>query len=192
MNRLCALGALLLLLPVAQAVAFAADKVVPVTEVTLRVVNPAQPALLLTSETDVEAKEVVYWVELWNVDNPADTAPLPIPDGALARLGPHGTSDPIILFNTPDIRAGIKRGDRIIGSLAVHCGNCAHGYSYRVYFTYGEGGWLTESRDVTTGALFVPRGSDQDGISPGQIKDTLLSWIVVENEPRIPIAPATK
>lgn len=183
-----ALGALLFSLLVAQTAAHAADKLRP-GEVTIRIVDPANPALIFTNASRGEAKTVRYWTVLWNLDGPLDAGPLPIPEGGLRRLIRDETSAPLHLFEAPEVRSSLKRGNRIVGSIAIDCQNCARIHSYRVFVIYGEGGWFADVADVSNGAV-LDRGDY--GLGAG-LKDALLAWANEATDvTRMPIAPATK
>lgn len=185
MRCLHAFAAIVFPLFFAPSVAPTAYKYSPIAEVTLRVVDPVRPALLFTNATDSEAKEIAYWVRLWNLDRLEGPSPLPIQDGALGqRLRPHETST-VRLFEEPETRRMLRKGDRIVGSLSVVCGTCARGYSYRVYIAYGEGGWFSEVENLANGAALTLSRSRDD-----KLKETLLSWAnAAAEEMRIPIAP---
>lgn len=190
MNRFCALGALLLPLLLAQAAAIGADKFLPVPEVTLRLIDPAEPRLLLTNTSQAEAEGIDYWIKLWNVDNLADDDPLLMRYDSVAVLRPRETAAPIMLFEAPEMRAKLKRGDRVVGAVGVHCRTCARGHSYRVYITYGESGWFADVERASGRPPMSPRGHDGEVLRGSLLKEALLAWTGgAEHTARIPIAP---
>jgi hypothetical protein len=110
--------------------------------------------------------------------------------GALEELAPGVKSAPKVLLDAPEIGARLKRGDRIAGAIAVNCAVCWRGYTYRVYLTYGEGGWIAEVEAMTDAALIAPQDENGHALRGQELEDVLLRWANGGAAPtRVPIAP---
>lgn len=193
MKSLYALGAMVLAVLLAQPATEAAIRFLPKPDVTVSLVDLAEPTILIGNGTQLEAKGIGYSFVLWNLDNPADARPPPVRDGILSGLAPGETSAPVALFEAPENRAAPKRGDRIVGAVGIHCGNCARGHGYRFYIAYGEGGWFAEIPDVTDGALLAPSSFHWDFLSHDRLQAGLIAWVnQIAVRHRTPIGPGTK
>ena len=144
-------------------------------EVTLRLVDPADPKLILVNDSGVEAKDVGYGVALYNVDNlPEDGATLPIEASGVEQLPPHHSYGPLRLFDAAEVKAWLKPWHRIVGTIAIDCAACARGYTYWVSLEWGEGGWFSEIKDMTDGGTVVPGDPDSGPLTGDDLKTELL------------------
>jgi hypothetical protein len=144
-------------------------------EVTLRLVDPADPKLILVNDSSVEADDVGYGVALYNVDNlPENGDTLPIEASGVEQLPPHHSYGPLRLFDAVEVRAWLKPGHRIVGTIAIDCATCARGYTYWVSLTSGEGGWFAEIKDMTEGGTVVPGDPDSAPLLGDDLKTELL------------------
>jgi hypothetical protein len=212
-KRLCALAALVLPLLVAQAPAPASYKyakpdvagassaysksavrLAAAPKVTLKLVDPAHPALLLINETGFVAKDVEFAIALWKAETLEE---LYASEGkGPATLLPREAFGPLDLFNPSKISLAPKPGDKLVGNLSVSCRICARGYSYWVYIDWGKGGWYSEIAGIGDGKLVVPKGLGPmpPGMSPQLnrtelLKRTLVAWVAgVSPEARVAIA----
>lgn len=162
-------------------------------DVTLRLVNPANPGLLAVNESATEAAGIGYTIGLWNADNMQDDHKmLSIPGSGFHRLLPNSTYGPISLFDKPEVRAWLKPGNMIVGTVAIDCRNCARGRTYWVLITWGEGGWFSEIKDVTDGRVIAPEPWSTGNLRGHELKIALLGEISeVDQKDRIPIMPFT-
>jgi hypothetical protein len=125
-------------------------------DVTLRFVYPTAPALILTNQSAIIAKNIKWTVVLWNMDLPDRNDPLPIPVGTFDWIKPHDEGGPLALFNSPPVSSLLKQGNRLFGCASVDCPNCDRGRTYIVYITWGEGGWFSELKNEKSGRIIVP------------------------------------
>jgi hypothetical protein len=162
-------------------------------EVTLRLVDPADPKLILVNDSSVEAKDVGYGVALYNIDNlPEDGGTLPIEASGVEQLPPHHSYGPLRLFDSAEVRAWLKPGHRIVGTIAIDCASCSRGYTYWVSLAWGEGGWFSEIKDMTEGGTVVPSGPDSEPLLGDDLKTELLERADdVAEKARVSIGPFT-
>lgn len=192
MNRPYAVGPIALLLLLAAGAALAAEKYFAKSGVTLRVVDPSEPGLVFTNRTRSETNTIRYSVALWKMG--PDGNPLRLTNEVLARLGPGETSTVVTLFDTTEIRSRLREGNKVVGAIGLDCADCARGYSYRVYISYGEGGWFAEVPNATDGNLVMPPQYFSNGVFySSDVELSLRFWInEIAASERIPIAPTTK
>lgn len=160
-------------------------------EVTLRLVDPANPGLLIVNDTGTEAEGIDYKIALWNADNmESGYKLLPIPSSGFRNLEPRSTLGPIDLFDAREVRAWLKPGNRIVGNVGVKCQNCARGHTYWVLITWDEGGWFAELKDRTNGAVIAPQPWLEGNLRDHELQVTLLSWTTdIAQADRVQIAP---
>ena len=145
-------------------------RIAPYPVVAGRFVYPTHPALLLVNQSDVVARDIKYAPALWNLDTlPTSHSGLPIPAGTFDWIPARKAGGPMNLFETPNVAPLIAAGNRIFGTVAVSCPECTRGYTYWVYIVWGQGGWHSEIKDKTDGAVLVPRG-----ITNEQLKSVLI------------------
>jgi hypothetical protein len=125
-------------------------------DVTLRFINPKEPLLMLINQSDVVAREMKWAVILWNVDLPDRADPLPIPFTLFDFLRPHLRGGPENLFSAPNVGSLLKPGNTLMGSASIECPDCIRGRTFWVYIKWGEGGWYSELKDVTSGSPYIP------------------------------------
>jgi len=148
--------------------------------------------LLIANETETEAKDIRYKIGLWNVDNLREGyRVLPIQGSGIVHLPPHHSYGPINLFDTPEIRAWLKPGNRIVGNVAATCRNCARGHTYWVLITWGKGGWFADIKAATNGDVIVPQDDwDTKVVRDHVLKNILLGAAAeIKQEDRFPIVP---
>lgn len=136
-------------------------------DVSLRFVYPTAPALLIMNQSDSVAKDIKYVTVVWNMDDqrvylnagqgPDGHDPLPIPVQGFDYLKPHGLGGPLGLFATPQIIPFIKERQRLFGSVAITCINCAAAKTYIFYDLWGKSGWYYEVPGVKDGRLIIPK-----------------------------------
>jgi hypothetical protein len=126
-------------------------------DVKLRFLYPDSPALVLINDSDAIARDIKWFVSLWNMDLPDRNDPLPIPISTFDWLKPSTVSGPLDLFNSPLVAPLLKPGNRLFGSASVNCPQCARGRTYIVYVTWGSGGWFAEMEDVKSGEVIIPQ-----------------------------------
>jgi hypothetical protein len=129
-------------------------------DVALRFVYPKSPALVLVNQSAVLARDIQWFVLLWNTDLPDRDNPLPIPISEFRFLRPHEQGGPQNLFSSPSVAPLLEPGNRLFGSASVICPECARGRTYIVYIVWNEGGWFSEVEDVKFGTPFEPLNSN--------------------------------
>lgn len=125
-------------------------------DVTLRLIYPRSPALVLVNNSDVIAKNTKWSVALWNMDLQDRNDPLPIPVNTYDWIKPHDEGGPQNLFNTRLVSPLLKQGNRLFGSVALDCPKCKRGRTYIVKITWGSSGWYAEINNGSPGNLLVP------------------------------------
>jgi hypothetical protein len=163
-------------------------------EVTLRLVDPSKPRLLIINRTGASAKRISYTGVLFKADKSQEgyKTRLPTLNGTLVFLSTNQGYGPIQLFNAPGA-TWLKPGDTIFGNLAVNCRNCAQAHVYWVLFTWGEGGWFAEVKDIAEGSLIVPQPKAGQTIRPYRpAADPLAKILEIDEKERIPIGPFTR
>ena len=136
-------------------------------DVTLRVVEPKDPGLVLVNQSGVVAQDIKWTAEIWNLDDPKiwimHKAPpdahdnLPIPVGTFDFIKPYSSSGVQLLFETPLIIPSLKPGNRLFGTVGVNCPKCIRGHAYIVYIIWGEGGWFWKYPDQDNVDLVLPK-----------------------------------
>jgi hypothetical protein len=164
-------------------------------DVTLRFTSPLSPTVVLVNQSNALAKNIIWSVELWNMDDPRTYVnpnpdpdvhdPLPIPSTKAEFLRPHATDGPRILFGQSPIYSYVKNGQRLAGSASVICGECARGHTYIVSIVLGEGGWYAEQKDKKEGELIVPMTGKREAVNA--YYQSLINS--VPQADRVPIAP---
>jgi hypothetical protein len=109
-------------------------------DVKLRFVYPNSPTLVLINDSDVVARDIKWFVALWNRDLPGRDDPLPIPVSNFDCIKPHSVSGAQDLFYSPSVASLLKPGNRLLGSASVSCPTCSRGRTYMVYITWGTNG----------------------------------------------------
>lgn len=132
-------------------------------DVSLRLVQPAGPMLVLDNNSGVIARDIKKLVGIWNADDlrtyvPGSSGndPLPIPVSTFDVLRPHVSSGPESLFQQMVNAGYVKPGNRLIGSIGVVCPTCVRGHTYFVYIVWGKEGWFTETSAPKEGEIVVP------------------------------------
>jgi hypothetical protein len=150
----------------------------------LQFVHPKAPALIIVNTSSIVAREIKWQIALWNNSNPEQDTPLHIPAAsAFDWIAAHGKGGPISLFGDIQDSGDLKQGDEIYGSLSVSCPDCARGRTYLIDIKWGEGGWYSEVKKLTTGQLEIPAQFSRD------VRALYLAEIVRKVRPsaRIPI-----
>jgi hypothetical protein len=122
----------------------------------LRFVYPKSPALVLMNQSEAIARNIKWTVTLWNMDLPDRNDPLPIPTTLFDFIRPHDESGPQNLFDGSLVAPLLKPGNRLFGTAAVICPECARGRTYVVYIVWGENGWFSEVENEQSGRLLIP------------------------------------
>ncbi len=125
-------------------------------DITLRLVHPKSPSLVLVNCSNVIAKDIKWTVVLWNMDLPERNDPLPIPVSAFDWLRPNCESGPQGLFYLPSVEPLLKPGNRLFGSVSVISPESIRGRSYIISIKLGEGGWFSEIENKRSGELVIP------------------------------------
>jgi hypothetical protein len=130
-------------------------------DVQLRFVGKNMPAPLLVNSSETVARNLKWWVELWNLDRPPSPTspwnPLLIPIAIFDYVRPHEAGGPENIFNTPLVAPNIKAGNRLFGIGCVTCPECVKSRCVWTYIVYNQGGWYAPYRDdqnVTVDRMF--------------------------------------
>jgi hypothetical protein len=113
----------------------------PHPDVTLELVNPESPAVLLINASDAVAREIKYWAAMWNLET---RKVLPIPSASFDYIRPREAGGPEAFFGLPNVDATLNAGNRLAGVVAVTCPNCTASHAYWVYVIWGQGGWFSK------------------------------------------------
>jgi hypothetical protein len=89
-------------------------------DVTLRLVQPKAPGLVLVNLSGTVARDIKYSFALYDIDKRHEY--LPIPTTTFDFIRPHESGGPEDLFGR--IASNLSRGDRISGSISVTCPDC--------------------------------------------------------------------
>lgn len=125
-------------------------------DVAIRFVYSKSPALILVNKSSVIARNIKWTVALWNMDLPDRNDPLPIPVSTFDWIRPHEEGGPQNLFESPLVSPLLKPGNRLFGSAAVSCPECARGRTYIVYIVWGHNGWFSEVESEKSGKILIP------------------------------------
>ena len=125
-------------------------------DVTLSFVYPDAPALMIENQSESLARDIKWFVALWNMDLPDRNDPLPIPVSIFDWLRPHSKGGPLDLFKSPLVAPLLNKGNRLFGSASVLCPECARGRTFIVYIVWGEGGWFSEIEHEKSGSVIMP------------------------------------
>ena len=137
------------------------------------------PLLKVFNLSDVTARQVLYGVGIWDIDNlEKQVNPLPIPAKTIDFIKPHHFSGPINLFYPL-----VNPGTRLFGSVSVDCADCVRGRTYWVYIEFGHGGWYAEIPGEVSGEIKVPRLVSATAVT--ELADSEIKSIPTEQ--RIPI-----
>ena len=71
-------------------------------DVTLRLVYPESPAVMLINLSDVVAREVKYWAAIWNFETKNT---LPIPVSTFDYIRAHEGGGPLAFFGLPNVQS---------------------------------------------------------------------------------------
>jgi len=146
----------------------------PQPEASLLFVDPDMPALIIINDTDKVARQIIWTVALWNLDDPRAYSPgphspdshepLPIPVSKFDFLNPHQKADQETFFRSPLVAPYVKKGDKLFGSASVRCSDCSRGHTYFVFIIFGHGGWYSEVQSEKSGGAILPRSFTVSGV----------------------------
>jgi hypothetical protein len=126
-------------------------------DVSLKLVYPEAPALVLINNSETIARDIKWTVILLNMDLPDRNDPLPIPTTTFDWLRPRSHSAPQNLFSAPPVAQLLQPGNRLFGSASVICAGCSRGRTYIVYIVWDQGGWFAEIEDEKSGEALIPK-----------------------------------
>ncbi|HXM94199.1 MAG TPA: hypothetical protein VOA64_08100 [Candidatus Dormibacteraeota bacterium] len=118
-------------------------------DITVQFLDPKDVVYEMLNVSDQVASDPKYWFGLFDLDFPEErkTQALPIPARTMTGdyLRPHDKYLPTdVLSYHPEVRAMVKKGDRVFGWMGVTCRNCIRTRAYWLYFVDGQGGWYSE------------------------------------------------
>jgi hypothetical protein len=116
----------------------------PVADVTMRLVYPQRPALLLENISDVVASQIKWTVALMNIDGADAGKPAQIPIGVFDFIRGREQGGPQNLFDPPNIVKTPANGQQLFGWVQVTCPACAKIRYWWTYIKFGSHGWYVE------------------------------------------------
>ena len=131
-------------------------------EISLRLVTPESPSVVLVNDSQINAKEIKWGVVLWKCSNPTEFNPLRIPVQMFDWIKPGKLGGPEDIFS--QVSSQIKTGDLLCGSAFVDCPECTRGKTYLVSIKYGSGGWFSEWSGQNGGSPVLPKSTTPEGI----------------------------
>jgi hypothetical protein len=119
----------------------------PAPNLTLRFVYPADVAIVVDNARGAGlADRPAYGAQLLDLDNiEGDYLKIPTQVGDFIRSG--DSLGPTQFMGLPAVKAIVKSGDRIFGSVYVSCPTCVKTRGYWLFIEVGEGGWYEEQSD---------------------------------------------
>lgn len=124
-------------------------------DITLQLFDPESPTLLVKNPSRVLAKDIKYQIGIFNVDLPLEPTafrhPLPILVQEINWIKSNDEIGPTDVFNTQLVSPLLKKGNRLVGTIAVNCAECLRGRTYFVYINWGKDGWYSEIKDEQSG-----------------------------------------
>jgi hypothetical protein len=124
-------------------------------DISMRLVYPQYPSLVLKNISGKVAKQVRFQVTLWNLDateNPKN--PLQIPTDTFDFIKPNDEGGPQNIFQR--VESSLKPGAKLFGSIGINCPDCQRGRTFWVWIVWKQDGWFSEIDDLTTGGVMVP------------------------------------
>lgn len=121
-----------------------ASSVEPKPDVTMRLVFPERPALLLENNSDATATQIKYTVALLNIDGPDVGKPAQIPIATFDFIKGHEKGGPQNLFDPPQIAKTPNKGQKLFGWIQISCPSCIKTHYYWAYIHFGLSGWYSE------------------------------------------------
>ena len=115
-----------------------------VSDVTMRLVYPQRPALLLENISDVLATQIKWTVALLKIDGPDAGQPVQIPIGTFDFIRAREQGGPQNLFDPPNVAKTLRDGQQLFGWIQVTCPACAKIRYWWAYIKLGSAGWYTE------------------------------------------------
>jgi hypothetical protein len=124
-------------------------KAVP-ANLTLRFVHPDEVAIVVDNAPHAGlADRPKYYAMLADLDNVSDFLRIPTFMGDYIRPGEFMGPNQFMGLDT--VKALIKPGDRIFGSVGVSCPTCIKSRNYWLYIKVGAGGWYEEQEGPPKG-----------------------------------------
>jgi hypothetical protein len=111
--------------------------------ISLALVHPDDPALILNNTSSVIVRDFLYWYELWDLsviqNGHATVLPIPTAKGDWIRA--KESSGPMQIFQN------VTKSDHISGFIGASCPKCKRNEWIYVDILYGTGGWYVELTD---------------------------------------------
>jgi hypothetical protein len=110
-------------------------------DVTMRLVGPKRPALVLENISDTVAYQIKYALALLKIGS---GLPVAIPIGTFDFLRPHDQGGPLNLFDSPAVLHTVHEGDKMFGWIQISCPLCLLTHYFYAYIDFGHTGWYAE------------------------------------------------
>jgi hypothetical protein len=110
-------------------------------DVTMRLVGPKHPALILENISDTVAHQIKYALALLKIGS---GLPVAIPIGTYDFLRPHDQGGPLNLFDSPAVLQTVHEGDKMFGWIQISCPLCLLTHYFYAYIDLGRAGWYAE------------------------------------------------
>jgi hypothetical protein len=119
-------------------------------DLRLRLVHPQEVAIEIhNSKVRGVADRPRYGVALIDLESPNDFLRIPTAVGDYIRPGEFW--GPNEFMGIDAVKAVVKPGDRIFGSVSVSCPTCVRSRGYWIYIKAGDGGWYAEQEGLPKG-----------------------------------------
>jgi hypothetical protein len=111
--------------------------------ISLTLVHPEDPALMLNNTSSAIVRDFLYWYELWDLSviQNEHAIVLPILSAKGDWIRPKESSGPMQIFQN------VKKGDHISGFIGASCPKCKRNDWLYVDIVFGTGGWYVELTD---------------------------------------------
>lgn len=111
--------------------------------ISLALVHPDDPALILNDTSSAIVRDFLYWYELWDLsviqNGHAIVLPIPAAKGDWIRA--KESAGPMEIFQN------VKKGDHISGFIGASCPKCKRNEWIYVDIVFGTGGWYVKLTD---------------------------------------------
>ncbi len=135
-------------------------------DVILSFVGEKDPMLQIHNTSGVVASGIKWVIAGFDVRSFSQARKfLQIPATTFDFLPAHSSSLPTDIFRQPLVAPFVKEGDKIVGSVSIHCPSCKRGHTYVFSIIFGTSGWYGEDLSIKNGNILTP--NDLDDVEKG-------------------------